>query len=359
MRLGTALVFDLMRAGRIARGRIAKRPAGILAAVGALAVTAALLSGCAPTGTDSEVVQPQVLPVNPELATLPDIPVVADIAYGADPAQKLDACLPPRDDQTPQNGGDPTDAPGTELQQPDAPARAAIVVVHGGSWTRGDKADVAWRAVCQWLASAGYVTFSVDYRLAPRFVFPAAIDDVESAVRWLREPEQITRFRIDPARIGAFGGSAGGNLVSQLGTRGSGDLTTGSRVAAVTDLSGPADLTGLAATDDFIPVQLQYLGCATEDDCPAAIQASPFYDIDSSDPPFFVGHSSAEKIPLAQSEIFVAGLRAAGVSVDFVTVEGTLHSIAMLDADLKQRIVRFFDETIGTPEAPVVGDGAG
>jgi dipeptidyl aminopeptidase/acylaminoacyl peptidase len=130
-------------------------------------------------------------------------------------------------------------------------------------------------------------------------------------------------------------------------------------VAAVAELSGPIDLTGLAATDDFIPVQLAYLGCTSETDCPAAIEASPFYDIDPTDPPFFVGHSTDEKIPLAQAEIFVAGLRANGVSVDFVTVTGRLHSIAMLDADLKKRIVDFFDGTIGTPAAPVVGDGAG
>jgi acetyl esterase len=327
MKPGTALGFDLMRAG----------PMSVLAVVGALAAGAALLTGCGPTGTDSDVISPVVVPVNPELATLPDIPVVADIAYGADPAQVLDACLPPRDD--------------------DAAPVAAIVVVHGGSWSRGDKADIAWRAVCQWLASEGYVTFSIDYRLAPANIYPAAIDDVQAAVLWLRQDEQLTRFHIDPARIGAFGGSAGGNLVALLGTRGSGDLTSGSRVAAVADLSGPIDLTGLAATDDFIPVQLAYLGCVTQEDCPAAVEASPFYAIDASDPPFFVGHSTAEKIPLAQSEIFVAGLRAAGVSVDFVTVEGTLHSIAMLDADLKARIVDFFDETIGTPEEPVVGAG--
>jgi acetyl esterase/lipase len=277
--------------------------------------------------------------------------------------QNLDACLPPRDEDSPggvQNaGGAEEDPPGPELQDPATPARAAILVVHGGSWIRGDKADIAWRAVCQWLASAGYVTLSINYRLAPDHLFPAAIDDVQAAVAWLREREQVTRFDIDPARIGAFGGSAGGNLVALLGTRGTGDQTSGSRVAAVADLSGPIDLTGLAATDDFVPVQLAYLGCDTEEDCPAAIDASPFYAIDSTDPPFFVGHSSAERIPLAQSEIFVAGLRAAGVSVDFVTVEGTLHSIAMLDADLKKRIVDFFDARIGTPEAPVVGDGAG
>lgn len=328
----------------------------IFASAGALALAAAVLTGCGPTGTDSDVVQGQPVAVNPELSTLPDIDVVTDIAYGSDPAQVLDACLPPPPDQPapPQ-----TDAPGADLPQPDEPLRAAIVVVHGGSWARGDKADIAWRAVCQWLASAGYVAFSVDYRLAPKHIFPAAFDDVSLAVRWLREPAQVDRFQIDPDRIGAFGGSAGANLVALLGTEGSGSLTTGSRVAAVAELSGPIDLTGLATTDDFVPVQLEYLGCPSEEDCPNAVAASPFYQIDPTDPPFFVGHSSAERIPLAQAEIFVAGLRAAGVSVDFVTVEGTLHSIAMLDADLKKRIVEFFDEHIGTPDAPVVGDDAG
>jgi acetyl esterase/lipase len=334
-------------------------PRSVTALAGALAIGVALLTGCGPGGTDSETVTPEVVPVNPELATLPDIPVIADISYGADPAQRLDACLPPDDEATAQGAADSDDPAGPELEEPADPARAAIVVVHGGSWARGDKADIAWRAVCQWLASAGYVTLSVNYRLAPANIFPAAIDDVRSVVTWLREEGQLARFDIDPERIGAFGGSAGGNLVSLLGTRGSGDLTSGSRVAAVADLSGPIDLTGLAATDDFIPVQLAYLGCATQEDCPPAVAASPFYAIDASDPPFFVAHSTAEMIPLAQSEIFVAGLRAAGVSVEFVTVEGTLHSIAMLDDDLKARIVDFFDRTIGVPDTPVVGDGAG
>jgi acetyl esterase/lipase len=345
------------------------RPTSIFAVVGALTIGIAALAGCAPTGTDSDEVTPQIVAVNPELATLPDIPVIENLAYGGTAEQPLllDACLPKREDDDPvQNAGGADDsngatAAGPELQDPDEPLRAAIVVVHGGSWSRGDKADIAWRAVCQWFASAGYVAFSIDYRLAPANPFPAAIDDVESAVRWLRADDQVTRFHIDPDRIGAFGGSAGGNLVALLGTRGTGNLTAGSRVAAVAELSGPIDLTGLAATDDFVPIQLAYLGCTSEDACPAAIEASPFYSIDESDPPFFVAHSTAEKIPLAQAELFVAGLRAAGVTVDYVTVEGTLHSIAMLDADLKARIIDFFDGTIGTPEDPLVqpGDGAG
>jgi acetyl esterase len=342
-------------------------PTSIAALVGALSIGIAALTGCSPTGAESEEVTPEIVAVNPELATLPDIPVLEDIAYGGttEAPLLLDACLPKYDGDAPvQNAGgesDPQTAAGTQLQEPDQPLRAAIVVVHGGSWTRGDKADIAWRAVCQWFASAGYVALSVDYRLAPANAFPAAIDDVRAAVAWLRAEEQVIRFHIDPDRIGAFGGSAGGNLVALLGTLGSGDLTAGSRVAAVAELSGPTDLTGRATTDDFVPVQRAYLGCATEGDCPTAISASPIFAIDASDPPFFVAHSTVEKIPIEQAELFVAGLRAAGVAAEFVTVEGALHSIAMLDADLKARIIDFFDGTIGTPADPLVqpGDGAG
>lgn len=308
------------------------------AALGAALLGAlVLLTACGPTGTESEHVEGVVVSSNPHLATDPTVPTTVDIVYATVDGQPLllDACRPPDFD------------PLTDT------ARAALIVVHGGSWTRGSKNDIAWRAVCQWLAKAGYPTFAVDYRLAPAHPFPAAIDDVAAAVRWLREPEQLTRFGIDPARIGALGGSAGGNLVSLLGTRGSGERSTGSRVAAVVELSGPIDLTGVAATDDFVPVQLAYLGCAGYDACPAAALASANSRVDDTDPPFLVVHSTDEMIPIEQAQLFVQALRDAGVDTTYVTVEGRLHSIAMLDDELKQRILDFFARTLAPVELPL------
>lgn len=334
----------------------------LLAVVCAVATSAALvLSGCGPTGDDSEQVTGQVVSSNPELATNPDIPVLENIAYGTAGGQELllDACLPEVDANPSQPDAVIPDVEGDPAaDRAGVPARPAIVVVHGGSWARGDKADIAWRAVCQWLASAGYPSFAINYRLAPEFPFPAAFEDVRTAVRWLRADEQVTRFNIDPDRIGAFGGSAGGNLVALLGTTGQGDQTVGARVAAVAELSGPIDLTGADATDDFAPAQLAYLGCVSADACPAAVAASPNYFVDASDPPFFVGHSTSEKIPLSQSELFVTALRAAGIDTEFVTVDGVLHSIAMLDADVKASVVAFFDEKLAGPQISVAGGEA-
>ncbi|MCS0498452.1 alpha/beta hydrolase [Protaetiibacter mangrovi] len=309
------------------------------AALGAALLGAVvLLAGCAPTGDEATTeVEGVVVSSNPNLATDPEIPTTVDIEYGAVDGQPLllDACSP------------------LDFDALTDPARAAIVVVHGGSWARGSKNDIAWRAVCQWLARSGYPTFAVNYRLAPANPYPAAIDDVSAAVEWLREPEQVARFGIDPDRIGAFGGSAGANLVSLLGTRGTGALDEGARVAAVVELSGPIDLTGVAVTDDFVPVQLAYLGCVTADDCPAASAASADTWVDETDPPFFVAHSTDEMIPLEQARIFVRALRDAGVDTTFVTVEGRLHSIAMIDDGLKQRILDFYARTLAPTELPV------
>lgn len=307
------------------------------ALLGALTAVALVVSGCGPTGTESERVEGVVVSSNPHLATDPTVPTALDIVYSTVDGQPLllDACQPPDFDPL-------TDA-----------ARAGILVVHGGSWTRGSKNDVAWRAVCQWLAKAGYPSFALDYRLAPAHPYPAAIDDVASAVTWLREPAQARRFGIDPDRIGALGGSAGGNLVSLLGTRGRGALDRGTRVAAVAQLSAPIDLTGVAVTDDFVPVQLSYLGCATADACPAAAAASANTWVDASDPPFLVVHSTDEMIPLGQARLFVRALRDAGVDTTYVTVEGRLHSIAMIDDELKKRIVDFFARTLAPVELPL------
>jgi acetyl esterase/lipase len=309
------------------------------ALIGVLAA-ALVLVGCATGTTPDARITPRTQVNNPALATLPDVPVRRDIAYTRDAGQPqfLDVCVPPKDVAARQPG-----------------PRPAILLVHGGSWARGDKADLGYRAICQWLASAGYPTFDVDYRLAPQSPFPAAIDDLRAAVEWLREPAQVSRWDIDPHRIGAFGGSAGGNLVSLLGTEGSGSWTTGSRVAAVVEMSGPADLTGANMNPDFEPDQLAYLHCTTEGDCPAARAASPLFQIDRTDPPFFVTHSAEEsKIPIGQSRAFVAKLRRAGVDTTFVVVQGRAHSIAMMNDDLKNRIVAFYQRTLGAKPVGVL-----
>lgn len=293
-----------------------------------------LISGCTPTGNDSIVVDPTAEPIYPQLTTDPDITVLTDLEYGRADGEPLllDACLPP---------GDAT------------ADRPAIVAIHGGSWRRGDKADLEQRAVCQWLASEGFVTVSVNYRLAPQHPFPAPLDDVEQSVAWLRDPQQVARFAIDPDRIGALGASAGGTLAALVGLSGEGSLAEGTRVAAVAELSGPTDLraeieVGAAYTGDFRQALLEHLGCADFEGCATAAAASPVRHVDPSDPPFFVAHSIDEFIPVTQADALVTALRDAGVETTYVTVEGELHALRMLDEAMAERLIEFFRSTLGT-----------
>jgi len=296
-------------------------PARLATVTLAVAVVGLVLVGCTPTGSQSTQVVPKHQVLYHEFQTYPNIPVVPDLTYTTLDGQpmRLDVCLPDV-------------AKGAAITP-----RPAVLSIHGGSWAHGDKANIDWRSVCQWLASDGYVAASVNYGLAPAHVYPTAIDEIERAVEWLRKPAQVTRFSIDPTLIGVFGGSAGGNLAALLGTSGSGALDTGH------ELSGPANLTVSGPEHaDLVPYELAYLGCKTLTNCPNAKRASPLFHVDSSDPPFFIGHSTRERIPLAQSQALVSKLRSAGVDVTFVTVRGQLHSIAMLDRAMRARITAFF-----------------
>ena len=233
-----------------------------------------------------------------------------------------------------------------------ASLRPAVISIHGGSWARGDKGNSDWRRVCTWLASEGFVAYSVNYRLVPDAVFPAALDDVALAVEWARDAANAQTYGIDPDRIGVFGGSAGGNLAALLGTRGSGSLTEGARVAAVAELSAPLDLSHQAlvtggASAGLQKIALEFTDCLTLRDCPKARAASPASTLDGSDPPVFLGTSTEEYIPLAQATGYAAALERKGIEHELVTVPGTLHSIGILDATMRTRVSAFLHGALG------------
>ena len=115
-----------------------------------------------------------------------------DITYGKTPEQELKL-----DVYRPKAGGDKL---------------PACVLVHGGGWTGGNKEKFRPLAIA--LAAKGYVVANIEYRLAPAAKYPACVRDCSLAVRWVRA--NATRFGLDPHRIGAWGGSAGGHLVGLI-----------------------------------------------------------------------------------------------------------------------------------------------
>ena len=117
-----------------------------------------------------------------------------------------------------------------------------IIWIHGGAWRGGDKTHYM---PIEYL-KAGYAGASLNYRLSQHAIFPAQIEDVKAAVRWLRANAET--YRLDPNRFAAWGSSAGGHLVAMLGTAGNvkefevgENLEVSSRVQAVVDYFGPTD----------------------------------------------------------------------------------------------------------------------
>lgn len=361
------------------RGRVA------LAATAVAIVATTLLAGFrvalydvtpdGPGATESELVTDDIVGIR-TFVPGDNVTVTTDIVYGTQPdgaRLTLDVCSPTRARSTARPA--PTASAGTAsagtadagTANPVLPGTAAadgegvasaveqtllpaVISVHGGSWARGDKGNSDWRLVCQWLASEGFVAFSVNYRLVPDAAFPAAIDDLQLAVEWMRDPGNAEEYGIDPNHIGAFGGSAGGNLVALLGTSGRGALTTDARVAAVAELSGPVDLraTGLDdAVHGLTRITQAYLGCEDINRCAQSVDASASSRLDRSDPPVFIGTSSDEFIPASQSIEFAAQLERLGIRTELVVVPGELHSIGILDEVMRARVAGFLHSELG------------
>ena len=162
---------------------------------------------------------------------------------------------------------------------------AAVVLIHGGSWASGDKSIMRWTA--RRLVSSGFVVFNINYRLAPRDPFPSALEDCQSAVRWLRS--NSSTYRINPDKIAAWGFSAGGHLAALLGTATSDPMA---KVQAVVAGSAPHDLT----LYPHHPTTARFLGTSWETNAALFRSASPLFNVGASSPPMFLFHGAWDRI---------------------------------------------------------------
>jgi acetyl esterase/lipase len=220
------------------------------------------------------------------------------------------------------------------LPQGDVP-QPVIVFIHGGGWVGGNTrhsgalADFP-RALAQ-LAAEGFVVASVEYRLADEAPFPAALQDVRAAVRFLKT--NAAKYRIDAAKVAVWGGSAGGQLAA-LAAASCGDHSLDPDPAP----GGSECVQGAViwyGVFDFAPVvergrtgapDNRFLGCSG--DCDAAVRrASPMSYVTADDPPFLLIHGEGDRtVDVSQSRAMQSALEKAGVEVQGIYIPAVDHS---------------------------------
>lgn len=220
-----------------------------------------------------------------------------------------------------------------------------IVSIHGGAFMIGDKGDIQVTPMLTGI-KRGYAVVSINYRMSGEAIFPKDINDVKAAIRWIKA--NATKYHLNPGKIAAWGGSAGGNLAALAGTSGGvkelEDLSLGnadqtSTVQAVVDWFGPINflqmdeqfkLSGKGKPDHsevnspeskILGKQISYV--------PELVKAaSPATYISVDDPPFFVEHGKEDQlVPTQQSINFAADLaKVLGEQkVTLILLEGTHH----------------------------------
>jgi acetyl esterase/lipase len=269
----------------------------------------ALLSNCKKSST-ADLITTDPIPV-----VLPEITKTFDIAYGTlHAAQKVDVYTPKA-----------------------AAPFPVVVLIHGGGWVQGDKMEYRTSIKTEALLARGYAVVAVNYRLSGIAKFPAQIQDVKAAVRWIRA--NATTYNLNPNKIGAWGTSAGGHLTALLATSGGinaledftqGDATKSSTIQAAVDWFGPTDFLQMDAqtiaqgcginnaTHNLASSpESSLMGYAIQTQ-PTLVQvANPITYVTSNDPPVYIAHGLGDcTVPRAQGQILYDALLAAKGATD-------------------------------------------
>lgn len=214
----------------------------------------------------------------------------------------------------------------------------AVLLIYGGSWS--DK-DHRWqmRLLARKLAGRGYVVMIPAYRGTPEYRYPASLEDMREALRWLRG--HAADYQVNPGKVAAYGFSAGGQLAALLGTL---EGPPQVRVQAVVAASAPVDLT-LKPTGEILP---RYLGVGYEENPALYREASPVTHVSPDDPPVFIYQGTDDKMVWTEhSRMFKAALDRAGVRNELYWLKGRGHAGALIfGGAAEDKAIDFLDSVL-------------
>ncbi|AFK07076.1 esterase/lipase [Mesotoga prima MesG1.Ag.4.2] len=218
--------------------------------------------------------------------------------------------------------------------------RPAILYVHGGAWITGDKRSGPGVVVTGELIRAGFIVFSIDYRLAPKWKFPSQVIDVKTAIRFVRE--NSTELLIDPEAIGGFGTSAGAHLVTLAALTANTGMFSEDKYSGqdenlfcVADLYGPTDLEAL-----FEGIEREVAELIFGNEEGILRKASPINYVNKDSPPFLIVQGDSDLVvPVDQSKRFFEELTAAGCYSKLVVVENAGHGLVPDGGEIKPSLI--------------------
>src|SRR6266850_2468988 len=227
-------------------------------------------------------------------------------------------------------GDTPEDTPVVQVFVPQQPGSASIVVCPGGGY--GGLANHEGPKVGEWLASQGVTAFVLRYRLGPKYHHPVELGDAQRAIRLVRA--NASEWKLDPAKIGILGFSAGGHLTSSAathfdaGSAGSDDSIE--RVSCRPDfqiLIYPVITMGSGGHEGS---KRNLLG--TNPDPKLVELLSNEKQVTKDTPPAFIVHTVEDKaVPVSNSDNYAAALKAAGVEYEYIRPEKGQHGFGMRD----------------------------
>lgn len=199
------------------------------------------------------------------------------------------------------------------------------ILIHGGGWGGGDKAREHMPPT-EPLTDAKFTWFSINYRLAPQHRWPAGIDDVRTAIRWVKK--HAAEFKGDPNRIALVGYSAGGHLAAYAAAMASDDT----RPQALVLLAGPTDLVADCERRGGVSPSLQALfqqDVKIDDEVRAVLHdASPINHLTADAPPCLLIHGTVDvSVLYSQSVNFQSRMKELGVPCEIVTIPGGEHRL--------------------------------
>ncbi|HEY2932134.1 MAG TPA: alpha/beta hydrolase [Acidobacteriota bacterium] len=224
----------------------------------------------------------------------------------------------------------------------------SVIVVHGGGFVNGNKQTYV-KPLFAPLADAGFVWFTINYRLAPQYRFPAAVEDVHRAIEFVKM--HAREFKADPHRLALVGESAGGYLVSYACAENKQD----SNVAAVVSFYGPHDFESRARTEGKLSDSAKAFFGVTELDASAFSvlrKVSPINLVKRDTPPFLLIHGTQDaQVSYQQSVLMCEKIRKAGGQCELYTIQGAGHGVGGWEdkpytGAYKRKMVEWLRETL-------------